>query len=187
MGLFSYTNEIILNDINRIIDNVDKIVQYENDEQKEAQINHDTICPHCQKSGDIVNRFALVHGNTDTDVIITHSGPHNMVNNMTIKTDAVNHCNNCGNEWEKYKIISINRTLVIKMALIYLIEIMNDWSNMKIKHKYETLEIFEDCYYESIIMLYNSHKKNINKRLPKSKLKKYFKTLKNSNPEKTIF
>lgn len=187
MGLFTSSNEIIIDDIKMINGRAELIVQAENDEQKEAQINHDNICPHCKKSGSVINRFALVHGTTDTDVIITHSGPHNMVNNMTIKTDAVNHCNNCGNEWEKYKIVSINRTLVIKMALIYLIEIMNDWSNIKIKHKYETLEIFEDCYYESIMMLYKSHKRGINKRLPKSKLKKYFRTLKNPNTEKTIF
>lgn len=187
MGLFTSGNEIIIDDIKMINSRAELIVQAENDEQKEAQINHDNICPHCKTSGNVVNRFALVHGTTDNDIIITHSGPQNMINNVTIKTDVVNHCNSCGNEWEKYKMISINRTLVIKMALIYLIDVMDDWSNMKIKHKSNTLEIFDDCYYESITMLYKSHKKSINKRLPKSKLKKYFKTLKNSNPEKTIF
>lgn len=179
MGLFSFTNEIILNDINRIIDNADKIVQSENDEQKEAQINHDTICPHCQKSGNIVNRFALVHGNTENDVIVTHTGFHKVINSITIKTDKVNHCNLCGNEWEKYNVISITRSDVIKMSLIYLIEIIENPDIKNIPHKYNTIKIFNDCYYESIVMLYKTHRKCINRRLPKSKLKKHFKSLKN--------
>lgn len=187
MGLFSFTNEIILNDINRIIDNADKIVQYENDEQKEAQINHDTICPHCQKSGDIVNRFALVHGNTDNDIVITHSGPHTVINSVTIKTDKVNHCNNCGNEWEKYNNVSITRTDVIKISLIYLIQILKNQEIKNIPHKYNTIKIFNDCYYESIVMLYKTHKKSINLRLPKSKLKKCFKSLNYSEVKVNLF
>ena len=164
--------QIIINGETSMIDiRAEYIVETELQDQKEAQVNHDKICPSCHSAKNIVDKIRDVNG-----IVETPKSMFNMGNPILhIKTDEVNHCNSCGHEWKKYKLICITKTDVIRQAFDYLIEILNDETHERFSWKKDTIKIFDGCYIDTIYKLYRQHKSHINGRLTRKMLSKKYK------------
>jgi len=149
-------------DVERILNKCDKIASAEYKDQKDARDSHDSICPNChvRKDGNnIVNKIREVHGKGSVSGSFS-LGFGSVSGSMAIDTNEVNHCNNCGNEWKKFKVKYVSKTDVVRVALNYLGDIYEDPErNKKFSWKVEAIEVFDGCYAESIsaLMSKNSH------------------------------
>lgn len=65
----------------------------------------------------------------------------------------VNHCLKCENEWNKYQTKKISQTVVLRVALRYLRDILKDPIHKKIPWKVETIEMFDGSYAETVYKL----------------------------------
>jgi hypothetical protein len=111
----------------------------------------------------IVDRFALTigDGKSTTKHGIWHGETETTFN---INTYVVNHCNGCGNEWEKYRTKYINKTQIVQLALKYFAKILlspkqknNDWM-------VDTVGGFKDVHLETMLELVHIHRKSLDKR-----------------------
>jgi formate dehydrogenase maturation protein FdhE len=162
--------QIIISGETSMIDiRAEYIVEIELKDQKEAQLNHDKICPICQGTKKIVDKIRDVNSMIETPKSLFNSNPI-----LHIKTDAINHCNLCGHEWKKYKVMCISKTDVIRQGLDYLIEILNDETHERFSWKKNTISIFDDCHIDTIYKLYKQHKSHVNGRLTKKMLSKKY-------------
>lgn len=150
---------IIEQDNNHILDECDKIAEDERKDLKRSQESHDYICPKCRaKREDIVNKIRKVSGGgrVSGDFFL---GFGSVNGSLSIDTHAVNHCNKCGNEWEKFKSKSISRTDVLRVCLNYLADIIKKPEEKKYSWKVDAVKVFDGCSAETIraLILKESH------------------------------
>jgi hypothetical protein len=160
---------IIQEDVNSIMDDCDIIANQEFKEQKENQLAHDTRCPKCRER-DVVDKIRDVLG--EGKVGGNHYfGFESVAGRVEIKTEAVNHCNDCGHEWKKFKSKYISKTEIVRVALNYLGDYLADPENQKrMTWKMEAIEVFENRCAEAIWELTRKHRVYV-KPTPKQTLK----------------
>jgi hypothetical protein len=150
-------NDIIKKDIEKILSGCDVIANVEYKEQKENQYAHDGQCPMCRNKTNIVNKIKDVNGKINIDGDFKF-GFGSINGGLDINTDEVNHCNNCGNEWKKFKTKYVTETDIIRVALNYLADIYDNPEKTKNHYwKHDTIKVFDNCYAESIKILIKKH------------------------------
>ena len=158
---------IIAADIKLILEKCEKIASQEWKEQKENQASHDGVCPKCKaRKEDIVDKIRQVQGNFNFKKKLFTS--HIII---SIDTYEVNKCICCSNEWKKFKIKYITKTDVVRVALKYLADVINNNDNKK--WKLETIQIFDGSYAESIHLILNNNHNYLSDDVC-SKLKLYY-------------
>jgi hypothetical protein len=138
-------------DMETILENCSNIASKERADMRQDQDMHDCICPNCRaKKSDgienIVNKIRQVQGKGNVGGnFLGVSG------SMQINTYAVNHCNKCGHEWEKFKTKPISQTHILRVCLNYLAAIIEDPIQKEFDWKIEGVRnAFGDCHAESI-------------------------------------
>ena len=173
-------------DVQNILKQCDVIASSEYRDQKEAKESHDGVCPKCRaRKEDIVDKIRQVQGKGSVGGSF-NLGFGSVSGSMSIDTDEVNHCNKCGNEWKKMKTKYVSASDIVRVTLNYLGDIFDDPDhNKKLKWKLEAIEVFNDCYAESIMVLKSNHSyymhSNTNNELTYSKLRKYYKSVFDKN------
>jgi Mor family transcriptional regulator len=159
----------IREDVKSIMDDCDVIASQEFKEQKENKIAHDNRCPKCRER-DVVDKIRNTVGNGKAGGNF-YLGFGTIAGRMEIKTEAVNHCNECGHEWEKFKSKYISKTQIVRVALNYLGDYLADPEKQKrMSWKIEAIKVFNDRNAEAIHELVKKHKVYI-KPTPKQTLK----------------
>ena len=177
---------VILNEEEKkIIERCLKISNIEQKEQEENKKIRDGICPIC-KNKTIVNKIRHVQGKGTIKGNVRF-GFGTITGAVLVDTESVNYCNNCENEWKKYKTKPISYTSILKIALNYLGQIFRNPDEKK-QWKLDTIEsIFDNCSAEIIYSLCKKHKSLLydytHKKLTLFRLRKYFKSIYDS-PEK---
>lgn len=144
---------LVINDIDIITNRCAEIANRENKDQKNSENFHNTNCPNCKaKKKDIVNKISNVEGKT-TIVNYDIFGFRKENTITAINTNEINHCNICGNEWKKFKSKSITKAHILKLALNYLSQIIQNPDEKEKEWKLETIGVFEGCYAETIYKL----------------------------------
>ena len=161
-------------DIETIMSRCDAIASQEWKEQKENQKTHDGQCPKCRaRKEDIVDKIRQVRGDGKVGGNF-YLGFGSVSGSMSVDTDEVNHCNKCGNEWKKFKTKYVSKTDIIRVALNYLAEIIdNPAHNNRMSWKTEACQVFDGCSAESIRFLRDKHENYLRmKTLSVLKIKK---------------
>lgn len=173
---------ILAADIEHILVECDKIATHEWKELKENQKAHDGQCPKCKaREDDIVNKIRQVQGNGNVGGSF-YLGFGSVSGSMSIDTDEVNHCNKCGNEWKKFKTKYISKTDILRVALNYLADIIdNPAHNKRMTWKTETCQVFDGCRAEAIRILVDKHSHNLhlptNGQLRLGNLRRHYKSV----------
>jgi hypothetical protein len=167
------------------------IARKEREDLEEERILHDEVCPNCtaKKSVDrmnIVNNIRKVQGDGRINGNLFGVG-----GSMSIDTYAVNHCNKCGNEWEKFKTKSISETHILRVCLNYLAQLLaNPVYHKQFDWKLETIKVFEEAYAESIFRLSQKEDKYLNpetkSKLSLSRLRKYYRSIYDGENKKNL-
>jgi len=174
-------------DVENVLINCESVARKERKELEENQKYHDDICPNCRaKKSDsvdiIVNKIRQTQGDGNVG-----GNLFSVTGRMSVDTYAVNHCNKCGNEWEKFKTKSISRTDIMRVCLNYLAEILKDPSEKKREWKMEAIQVFDDCYAETIYHLARKEKHYLwyttLPQLTLKKLRRYYKSVFDKNPQ----
>lgn len=172
---------VLLADVKRIVEGCSNIASTEWKELKENQKSNDGRCPRCKKS-DIVDKIKHIQG-TGKITGNFRLGFGSLNGSTTIDTSEVNHCNDCGHEWKKFKTKYISATDIVRVALNYLGNILGEPE--KNKHhswKHEAIQVFDGCHAEAIHMLlikhdgymHDSTKKILNKKTLRDNYKSVF-------------
>lgn len=158
--------ENLLTDVKRIVEGCSSIASTEWKELKENQRTHDSRCPKCKKSN-IIDKIRHVQGTGKIGGEFK-LGYGSINGSLDIDTTEVNHCNDCGNEWKKFKTKYISTTDIIRVALNYLGDIhSNPEKNKKKYWKHDAIKVFDDCYAEAIQVLLTKHKRYMHKSTKK--------------------
>jgi len=167
---------ILINDVENIMIDCNKIANQEWKEQKENQQSHDGQCPKCRaRKEDIVNKIRHVQGSGKVNGNFYLGSVSGLI---SIDTDEVNYCNKCGNEWKKFKTKYISKTDIVKVALNYLTQIYeNPEHNKKMSWKLETIQVFDGCCAEAIRILVIKYSPNLKNKLPISNLRRQYKSV----------
>jgi hypothetical protein len=152
---------IIFNEIKAIQKRISGIANTERKEQTENQKSRDSRCPRCRASitvndkPNIVDRIASVESKTKI------RGNVFKINGIVVvETKPVNHCNNCGHEWEKFRTKVITDFAITKIILDYLSDIIrNPERNKRYSWKHEYMEVFKDCHAEAIHAVQKQYKR----------------------------
>jgi len=166
-------------DKKNILSKCNVIARNEREDLEEFRQRHDGICPNCKtkksdNNNNIVNKIRQVKGSGSVGGNLFHTS-----GSMSIDTYVVNHCNVCGNEWEKSKEKSISETNILRVCLDYLAQLFNNPTYHKqFKWKLEAILVFEDSYAETIYKL--------NSELSLSKLRRYYKSVYDSDNKKEL-
>jgi hypothetical protein len=171
---------IINDDIQLIWNKCDEISQTENRELKEAKEFHDKICPNCRSRKNIVNKISYIQSTTKTVTTFKFGfGTVETINNSN--TSEVNHCNECGNEWIKFKIKTVLSEKILNVILNYLSQTLTNPQEREREWKMEAISIFNDCHAESIYRLRVKQKdylrEETNDCLTLNKLRKHYKSI----------
>jgi hypothetical protein len=182
-------------DRENVLSKCNNIARKEREDMYREQKNHDEICPNCKtKKSDnrnnIVNNIRRVQG--EGHVGGSFSLGFGSVNgSISIDTHAVNHCNVCGNEWEKFKTKSVSETNILRVCLNYLAELIsNPVYHKQFSWKMEAILAFEDAYAETIYKL--SQKEgdylwlSTKSTLSLSRLRRYYKSIYDGNNKKEL-
>ena len=146
----------IREDVETIMTGCEKIASQEFREQKENQLAHDSRCPKCRES-DVVDKIRKTEGEGKVGGNF-YLGFGNVSGRMSIDTNAVNHCNECGHEWEKFKTKYISKTEIVRVALNYLGDYLaNPEKQKRMSWKMEAIEVFKDRSAEAIRVLAKKH------------------------------
>jgi hypothetical protein len=142
--------KILGDDAENVLQKCGIIASSERKDMREDQDSHDNVCPNCRvKKGDsdknIVNKIRQTKGDGRVG-----GNLFGVSGSVSIDTYSVNHCNNCGNEWEKFKTKSISQTHILRVCLNYLVEIMQDPKEKDCDWKVEAIKVFDGCYAETI-------------------------------------
>jgi DNA-directed RNA polymerase subunit M/transcription elongation factor TFIIS len=173
--------DVLMKDGHNIISKCTDLAAIEQKEQKENQKTHDGECPKCKaRAINIVDKI-VVEGKGKISGEFKF-GFGKIEDTSRIETIGVNHCNNCGNEWVKYKSKAITQIGILIVALKYLGDVLEDPDKTKRQSwKLETIEIFDDCCAESIHALSNRYGVNLHentkKQLTLRKLRHKFKSV----------
>lgn len=185
--ILNYKNKdqelLVLADVERVLEKCDTIASKEYAEQKDARDSHDSLCPNCRKRKDnnnIVNKIRQVQGKGNVSGSFS-LGFGSVSGHMEVDTKAVNHCNNCGNEWEKFKVKYVSKSDIVRVALNYLGSILENPEEKKYSWKVEAIQVFNDCYAETIAHLRGEHSSYIysstERQLKLFKLRRYYKSV----------
>jgi len=165
-----------------ILSKCNKIAIVERDDMRVNQELHDTRCPNCKATkkenpNTIVDRITNVNGTGRIS-----GGILDITGYITIETHAVNHCNNCGHEWHKFKTKSISETNVLRVCLDYLGAIINSPEKEKrFDWKLDAIKVFDDCSAETIYLFCKKEKKYLcsstRNELKLSKLRRYYRSV----------
>jgi len=135
----------IKQDMELILERCAKIADRENQDLNESKVIRDSRCPKCKSQTDIVDKVHHVQGKGNVS-----GNLFGITGRLEIDTDAVNHCNKCGNEWKKYKIKVVQRTDVLRVAFNYYGQLLKNPEEIKFDWKVETVKVFDGCYAEAI-------------------------------------
>jgi len=171
---------VIKHEIGLIWNSCQKIADVENKELKEAKVIHDGNCPNCRSKKNIVNKIAFIESTTKTITKLNFGvGSVEIINN--INTSEVNHCNECGNEWVKFKVKNVLAENVLMVILNYLSQVLTNPEERNRSWKMEAVEIFKDCYAESIYKLRNKYETKLPEKtydkLNLTRLRKNYKSI----------
>lgn len=120
-------------DAERILVVCNKIARKEIEKQLILKDSYDGNCLECgAKGNDIITKT----------VILPKHGHY-----------RINHCQKCGNEWDKYKTKKISQTAVLRVALRYLADIIFVPEHENFSWKKETIGMFDESYAETIYKL----------------------------------
>lgn len=145
-------------DINVIMDRCDVIAKSEYLDVIENKVAHDGQCPKCRNKKNIVDKMCNVHGN----LVIKGTfnlGFGSVTGTMNINTSAVNHCNDCGNEWVKFNDKYVSATDIARVALNYLAQIITNPDEKKCSWKVDAIKVFDGCCAEAICKLRSNNEK----------------------------
>jgi DNA-directed RNA polymerase subunit RPC12/RpoP len=149
-------NREIQTDIEAIMNSCADIASREFKEQKENQLARDTRCPRCRER-DVVDKIRNVEGSGKINGDF-YLGFGNVSGRMKIETEAVNHCNECGHEWLKFKTKYISKTEIVRVALNYLGDYLKDpVKQQRMCWKMKAIEVFKDRSAEAIHVLTKKH------------------------------
>ncbi len=172
--------ELLIADTANVLKNCNKIAISERDDMRISQERHDGVCPNCKakkadNNNNIVNNIRKVHGNVGGNLF-------GISGSMLIDTDVVNHCNVCGNEWEKFKNKNISETHILRVCLNYLTAIIkNPVYQKNFEWKMEAIQVFNNCYAETIYHQCKTNKTWLDDSafsvLKLSTLRKYYKSV----------
>lgn len=180
---FNYPDDkqksLISNDIEIIMKKCGDIAYTEQKEQRELKKRHDGRCK-CN-SNNIVNKIRDVQGKGNVSGTF-HFGFGDVSGNIMIDTLEVNHCNDCGHEWKKFKEKSITTEQILIVALNYLADILsNPAQREEYSWKAEAIKVFDGCHAESIYALVIKYKTriyiNTASKLNRSRLRLYYKSV----------
>ena len=167
----------IREDVETILNGCADIASQEFKEQKENQLAHDTRCPKCRER-DVVDKIrdTLGEGKVDGNFYFGFGG---VAGRMKVETDAVNHCNECGHEWKKFKTKYISKTEIVRVALNYLGDYLNDPEKQKrMSWKMDAIKVFDNMSAEAIYNLTKKHwlymRPTPRQTLKLRKLRKYY-------------
>jgi hypothetical protein len=148
----------LIGDVKIIVERCGKIADIESEEQKENQLSHNNYCPKCNTGKiNIVDKVRQVQGNMKVNETF-YLGFGTIKTTLNIDTLEVNHCNKCGNEWKKFKTKNFNITDILKVTLNYLADIISDpQANKNRDWKYASIQVFDDCYAESVYILFKKY------------------------------
>lgn len=172
--------ELISMDKHKILLRCEDIADKELQEQHEVKESHDTVCPKCRaRKEHIVDKIknTFSSGSINGEV---RFGYGQVKSNITVQTTEVNHCNKCGHEWKKYNVRQVTSDEVMKIALKYLADIIEDDNHMNHEWKRDTVKVFDGAYIESIIDLYRDFNKYVQKIPSRKQLKRHFVSVYNS-------
>lgn len=170
----SEQTSIIMNDVKVIRERCKAVGDTERKEQTENQRSHNSKCPNCRASQDmIVDRIAAVEGNSSFKGNIFKITGH-----MSIETKPVYHCNKCGHEWQRFKIKTITDMAVTKVILDYLSDIIRN-PNLSERYgwKHEAIEVFKDCCAEAIYEIQDEYKPSLRHPLRMRHLRTKYKSV----------
>ena len=115
----------------------DKIASQEFKEQKENQRTHDSRCPLCRaEKNEIVDKIKQVEGEGNVS-----GNLFGVMGRMKIETKPVNHCNVCGHEWFKFKTKYISKRDILRVALKYLNDLIDNPEHNK-RLSWKLIEVF---------------------------------------------
>ena len=150
----------IAEDVEKIMKRCDTIASQEFKEQKENQRTYDSRCPKCHAMQDnIVDKIRSTEGQGKVEGNF-YLGFGSVKGRIDVNTEAVNYCKTCKHEWKKFKVKYVSKTDIIRVALNYLAEIIDDpVTNKRMSWKTEACQVFDDCYAESILFLRDRHER----------------------------
>jgi ribosomal protein L37AE/L43A len=163
-------------DMERVKTICSKIADRKNTEKRSAQSNADGTCPHCGARKDIVNKIRRVEGSG-------HVGGNlfGVSGSISIDTNDVSHCNACGNEWKKGAFHYTWGDDVLKEALNYLSDLLEDPKNLEYSWKITEAKLFDGCYAETVYWLGDKCSNKVymstNETLTMRRLRRYYKSV----------
>jgi len=174
-GQSTVTKETIAEEINTILERCDRIAMSEYRDEKEAAISHNTTCPSCRKSSNVVDKIRNVQG--VANIVKEFWGTDEI--NFKILTQEVNHCNDCGHEWKKFKTRYVTGTEIVRVAFRYLVANFNAENSIHPDSmRYQVLMVFNDMHAETIYKLYKGHvkflKSDVKSKINLSVLRKHY-------------
>ena len=193
--ILNIPNELQLIQLNEdkklIIERCNKIALTENREQQENKNFHDSNCPNCKNRNkeSIVDKLIIQQSEGNIRGYF-YFGFGIIVGDYTWNVFEINHCNKCGNEWIKYKIKTIDSTHILRIVFKYLAQILANPNEKKNEWKLEAIQVFDNCTAEAIHSLRKKQSKylpkSINKQLSLKNLRRYYKSIYDSNKNKKI-
>lgn len=117
-------------------------------EENRRQQDHNRRCPMCSNSA-VVNKIANVNGKGEVHGSFS-LGCGSVYGSSSVNTDEVNHCNNCGNQWKKYKPKYKYRHKYIEKAMVDIINNIYVETEGKYSFANGVLERYKDIPAESI-------------------------------------
>ena len=152
---------IVFNEIKLIQKRIGDIAKTERKEQTENQKSRDNRCPKCRQGitindkPNIVDRFATIENKSKI-----RGNVFKISGQIALEIKAVNHCNNCNHEWEKFRTKVITDFAITKIILDYLSDIIrNPEKNERYSWKHEYMEVFKDCHAEAIHAVQKQYKR----------------------------
>lgn len=137
-------------DIKQIKEMAETAAQEERRRNDKKELDGNTICPACRQKTTIVNRIHNVQGEGHVSGSF-HLGYGSVSGSSSIKTGPVNHCNGCGNEWEKvdYKYVDTN-DIITEWIWYIIISIEGEY---KFGDKAKDLMVKKGFYAESFYLI----------------------------------
>jgi len=190
LNIPSKKQKLILNtDIKTILDRCDKIAKQESNEQLEAKQFHDSICPNCKERTNIVNKIGYVQS-TNKFTSNVKFGFGSISHTVELNACEVNHCNNCGNEWLKFKTKNITKNEIIRVVFNYLAQIIENSYEKNCLWKMEAIQVFDDCCAEAIFKLKKDNDDYLydstNLKITMKCLRKYYKSIYDTKNKKIL-
>lgn len=164
--------ELIKKDCELILESVKKYQKEENNKDSERKKISDNTCVKCS-SEKIVDKITQTtgHGSVSGSFRFGHGSVSGQTN---IDTKPVNHCSECGHQWEKYKLFYHSQKEILDTWFFVL-----GYTDLKNYTKTEVYKLLKGYSAESILESLNLIKNNrsVKDKLTLRFLRKYFKSV----------